>query len=258
MFRKMRGYGLAAVAIALGAVAGSPVQAQSQSPMWTWSGFYAGVNVGWGFGEKSGDLADMAGYGAAVADGRVLRTLGLRPDGVIGGGQIGYNWQSNAAVYGIEADLQASGMKDRTAVVAPATFPILPSETSAEDRLKWFGTFRGRFGFTPAERSLLYLTGGLAFGRVADNASVGFLFPGGGYDGYAASARSQTKAGWTLGGGGEFAWTDNWSFKVEYLYVDLGSTVLRLEDTAVPGNFIDYRFEHRDHIVRVGVNYRPK
>jgi outer membrane immunogenic protein len=223
---------------------------------WTWSGPYAGVNLGWGFGAQTGDLSGANVSSPALTDGRIPQAFGVRPDGAIGGGQIGYNWHRGVLVYGLEADLQASRIRDSVSVTVPAIFPVLSSQSTAEERLNWFGTVRGRFGLTAAERSLFYLTGGLAYGRVTNSASIGFPFPGGGFDGLLVGARSSTKMGWTLGGGGEFAWDNNWSLKAEYLYVDLGSDTVRLNDVFIAGEFVDYRFKHSDHILRIGINYR--
>jgi outer membrane immunogenic protein len=229
------------------------------APAWSWNGVYLGVNVGWDWGEPTGDRGAFfpGGIGLAVADGRVPGTLDVRPDGAIGGGQIGVNWQTGPVIFGLEADIQASGIREeRNFTVAGPGFPALPAQITAEERIRWFGTARARLGVTPVERALLYVTGGFAYGSVDSNVRIAFPFPGGGFDGDFSGGRSGTKTGWTAGGGFEYAWDNNWSVKAEYLYIDLGSDTVRLIDPNIPDDFVDYRFRHRDHIVRAGINYK--
>ena len=111
---------------------------------------------------------------------------------------------------------------------------------------------RARLGFTPLNDLLLYGTGGLAYGGVRNSASLA-LTPLG--DGNYAGATSETRVGWTAGVGGEYAFANSWSVKLEYLYVDLGTTGVQMTDPGRPNTFIDYGFRHRDNIVRVGLNY---
>jgi outer membrane immunogenic protein len=124
---------------------------------------------------------------------------------------------------------------------------------AGSERLDWFGTVRGRVGIAPINNLLLFGTGGFAYGRVEDAATLLFIPPA---DGNYAGMTSQTKVGWTAGAGAEYAFWRNWSVKLEYLYVDLGATDVLMSDPTRPGQSIDYRFQHRDNIVRVGVNYK--
>ena len=237
----------------------APAKAPSYvTPTWSWAGFYVGVNAGWGWGKPTGDLGAFSPVvAAAVADGRIPGALDVKPDGAIGGGQIGVNWQTGVVVFGLEADIQGSGIREeRNFTIAGPGFPALPAQITVEERIRWFGTARARFGVTPVERALLYVTGGLAYGNVDSNVRIAFPFPGGGFDGDFSGGRSGTKTGWTAGGGFEYAWDSNWSVKAEYLYIDLGSDTVRLIEPNLPGDYVDYRFHHRDHIVRAGINYR--
>jgi len=143
---------------------------------------------------------------------------GTKPSGVLGGLQAGYNWQSGAIVYGIEGDLQLNSADD---TFAPWKFSN-----------PWFGTVRGRIGYA-FNNILLYGTGGLAFGELKGQAF--------------GVSESHSSVGWTAGVGAEFALNQNWSAKVEYLYVDLSDKNFTL--TGVPNG---YNFS----TVRVGVNYR--
>ena len=209
------------------------------------------------------------------------------PRGVIGGGQIGYNWQREMVVVGVEADFQGSGQKgsfDALCAGAPEglqdgvctpghrgdnTFdPALPVAFNLAQKLDWFGTMRGRIGLAATPRVLLYGTGGLAYGHVSTSGSISATNVGGfpGADGgtftpvAASFASSTTKVGWTAGAGVEAAFADNWSAKLEYLYVDLGtvSGSLATPVIALSGAplVVGYRSHVTDNILRFGVNYR--
>jgi outer membrane immunogenic protein len=139
------------------------------------------------------------------------------PSGFSGGVQAGYNWQSGNLVFGVEGDLEANGADD---TFAPWKFSN-----------PWFGTVRGRVGYA-LNNVLFYGTGGLAFGETR-----GETF---------GLSESHTTAGWTAGVGAEFGFAQNWTAKVEYLYVDLSDA--RFSITGLPNA---YQF----NLVRVGVNY---
>ena len=140
-----------------------------------------------------------------------------KPSGFVGGVQAGYNWQSGAWVFGAEGDIQASGAQD---TFAPWKFSN-----------PWFGTVRGRVGYA-LNNILFFGTGGLAFGELR-----GETF---------GLSESHTTAGWTVGAGAEFGVIQNWTAKIEYLYVDLSDS--RFTITGVPNG-------HRFGLVRAGVNY---
>lgn len=140
------------------------------------------------------------------------------PSGFNGGIQGGYNWQYGQFVFGAEADFQASGASDRFAVWKFSN--------------PWFGTLRGRAGFA-MNNILIYGTGGLAYGNVrAETLNL---------------SESRWAAGWTLGAGAEMGITQNWTAKVEYLYVSLNDNQFAL--TGLPNG---YQFS----VVRLGVNYK--
>jgi outer membrane immunogenic protein len=165
--------------------------------VYNWTGFYAGLNLGYEWGKVTDSSID--------------------PSGVAGGGQIGYNWQSGQFVFGVETDIQASAADD---TFAPYKFSN-----------PWFGTLRGRAGFA-INNILLYGTAGLAYGDL--KAEFGGL------------DESKTLVGWTGGLGMEVGFAPNWSAKVEYLYMDLGSRAYTL--TGVDNGL------HASYL-RLGVNY---
>jgi len=140
-----------------------------------------------------------------------------KPSGFVGGVQGGYNWQTGPWVFGVEGDIQATGAED---TFAPWKFSN-----------PWFGTVRGRGGYA-LSNILFYATGGLAFGELR-----GETF---------GLSESHTNVGWTAGVGAEFGLTQNWSAKIEYLYVDLANS-----NYTITGMSNGYRFG----TVRAGVNY---
>ena len=145
------------------------------------------------------------------------------------GGQLGYNWQTANWVFGIETDAQWTGQKGSTTVLCPVAgcFPTAVAAgtgvgAALSDKLEWFGTFRGRGGILVTPSVLLYVTGGLAYGSLQTEVALsGFTATG--IPVTAIGSRSSDKFGWTIGGGIESMFAANWSAKIEYLYMDLGS-----------------------------------
>jgi len=140
-----------------------------------------------------------------------------KPSGFSGGIQAGYNWQVGPWVFGVEGDIVASGAED---TFAPWKFSN-----------PWFGTVRGRIGYA-LNNILFYGTGGLAFGELR-----GQTF---------GLSESHTNAGWTAGVGAEFGLTQNWSAKIEYLYVNLADSYFTITGMS---------HGHQFGLVRAGVNY---
>jgi outer membrane immunogenic protein len=155
------------------------------APAYNWSGFYAGINGGGGWGSSSWDSPPT---GDSDLSGGVI------------GGTLGVNYQVNQVVFGLEGDIDWSNIKGTTVTNCPL---------GCQTRNDWLGTIRGRAGFA-FDRFLPYVTGGAAFGDIKASTPG---FAGG----------SATKAGWALGAGLEFAVAGNLTAKVEYLHVNLGS-----------------------------------
>ncbi len=206
--------------------------------VYNWTGFYAGVNVGIGLGRNLNreTIPDL------LIDSSSTAYLG--PLGAIGGAQVGFDKQWGDLIVGLEADIQASGQKDRACTMA--CVPVFSYQV--QQQTDWFGTVRGRVGLATGP-VLSYVTGGFAYGNVKTGASL--------FTGTLATINSnETRTGWTVGSGVEAALAGNWTAKLEYLYVDLGTTA-RLFSNAVglnAGSFITS--DIREHIFRVGVNYR--
>ena len=238
---------------------GYPVKAPPQViiPVFSWTGFYLGANVGYG-GDKfrypfdaTGDFGDFD----FDADG----SFKLNSSGFFGGGQIGYNYQfDNSWVVGVEADFQWSGIEGEISgngnvfvndnLEGGASF-------SAGSEVEWFGTIRGRLGYA-WDKVFLYGTGGAAYGKVKSHGNLDVWGDDGiSLDGFPLSAStSDTQWGWTVGAGLEYALTNNWTFKTEYLYVDLGSqSLLDIDEQGFAAN-IDV--ETKFHTIKAGLNYK--
>jgi outer membrane immunogenic protein len=169
----------------------------------------------------------------------------VSPAGAVGGAQIGLNWQPSANwLLGIEADIEDSGQSDTVCLIYCR--PGVVGYT-IENKLPWFGTLRGRVGFV-ADETLFYATGGLAFGRVETNGTAVNGLPAIG------GSVSETRTGWTAGAGIETALFGNWTGKIEYLYIDLGTQSLLVVDASGDNDL--FTTTVRDNIVRVGLNYR--
>jgi outer membrane immunogenic protein len=185
-------------------------------------------------------------------------------NGVVGGGQVGYNWQfSPWLVFGIETDIQASDVHDtvNSAAGVVDTFGSHLQSATSTKSVDWYGTVRGRVGVAPFIPNLLiYGTGGFAYGGV--NHGVGFADNGAGlipaFGSIATAQYDSTSTGWAAGGGIEWSPTGfpAWSVKVEYLYVDLGNT--NISGVSVGGNPVygaTYSSPTRFHTVRAGLNW---
>jgi outer membrane immunogenic protein len=227
-------------------------------PAWSWSGFYGGVNGGYGWGD------DPVSFSAANAAAAVYFTGAAVPGGVntksaggLFGVQLGYNWQMTPQfVFGFETDFDWADI-DGAGSVATTAAGFAPFTTSASQTLSWLGTARGRLGVT-FDRALIYATGGLAYGRTSLSTSIVGLVGGAcGPAGLCAGASSAGwQTGWTVGGGIEWGITPALSLKAEYLHYDLGSRSLVQFDPTIPGTLFASSANFSGDIVRAGLNYR--
>lgn len=250
-------------------------------PVCMWCGFYIGVNAGYGWGNdgninfnpsgtQNGVFVDGPAQLAAQLAG--LGPLGTTGKGFLGGGQIGYNYQSGQLVWGIETDFDGahiSGSGVGSANVPVAGFPPFGVQTSTvgSQSLDTFGTLRGRLGYTPWNQSLFYATGGLAYGKATSSVGISQIETGAGAtDTFTSSAGSASKylVGWTVGAGWEWAFAPNWSVKAEYLYYDLGNlnysanTITGISGGGVPFSTVGVApsTEFKGSIFRLGLNWK--
>jgi outer membrane immunogenic protein len=246
--------------------------------LYSWEGLYLGANAGydWGGGSnldpgasgvQTGVFLDGPAQLAAQLAG--LAPLGLNTKGSLGGGQLGYNWQAGALVWGIETDFDGthiSGSATRVSNNPVIGFPPLSVQTllSGSQSLDTLGTLRGRIGWTPIDRNLFYATGGLAYGHASSSISTSQLeFLG---DTFTSSSGTvaKTLSGWTIGGGWEWALTADWSIKTEYLYYDLetlhyaASPIVGIAFAGPPFTLTTFNpsTEFKGSIFRAGLNWR--
>jgi outer membrane immunogenic protein len=249
-------------------------------PAFNWSGFYIGGNVGFGAGKADTDFnaapvtvnTDLGAPPGAVTVPGFVGSEPTHLSGIIGGGQIGYNWQfSPNWVVGVEADIQASGQKGSRLFANAFSFPAQPvpvvpvtgtALTDYEAKISWFGTVRGRIGYA-WDRVMVYATGGLAYGEVKlDGArTVSGTISATPFSIAHAIGHSQVNTGWTVGAGAEVALGGNWTGKFEYLYMDLGSlndpdAQILVTVNSVSGGQTFTHTNYTDNIFRVGLNYK--
>jgi outer membrane immunogenic protein len=249
------------------------------SPPPIWQGFYVGINTGgaWSAGGQQ--------YGTTIArtnllDESLVQTGGpswgmpSNYGGVVGGGQIGYNYRLNSIfVAGLETDFQGSSINGHSSAIS--TYPEYPNPQSPDGiwspstataysatAVDWWGTVRGRIGAIPLpsmSNLLVYATSGFAYGGVrATNTMTTVVEPLLGA-GFARYNYNDTRVGWTAGGGAEWQFTPNWSLKAEYLYTDLGSARGYAMGRGVTHPLFVNSFSstnaYRFNTVRLGVNY---
>jgi outer membrane immunogenic protein len=228
-------------------------------PVYNWTGFYIGGNVGYSWG-RSRDTATLTnGAGTVLFTDIASRNM----DGVVGGGQAGYNWQTSSWLFGLEADFQGTGQRGDHVFTCPigvctpttgvvSVFPGPAVPVALSQKLEWFGTVRGRVGVAVVPTVLLYATGGLAYGDVKTSATVA---------GLGTTSSDNIRVGWTVGAGVEAAIGNSaWTAKLEYLYMDIGRSAGTFATTtgALGGGTLVATYNSRitDNIVRAGLNYR--
>jgi outer membrane immunogenic protein len=218
-----------------------PVKAPARTPVevaYNWTGFYIGAHVGGVWGNKDLNRVSLPGIPNAP------EPFGSHDvSGVIGGGQIGFNWQTGRLVLGIEAQVSWTNA-DGEHVIQPA------QDTRARTELNWFGTAAVRVGYT-WDRALIYLKGGAAWideDYFLSQVQTGELL----------ATASETRWGWMVGAGVELALSGNWSAKLEYNYMDFGNELRDFTFTpALGGTFCcGVNIEQHLHVVKFGINYR--
>jgi outer membrane immunogenic protein len=243
----------------------APVYLKTPPVLYTWAGFYGGANGGWvgSAGNTitlTGTDTGTAGLGSMLANGVIPGSLNLGYSGFLGGGQVGYNWQSGNWVLGLEGDLDWVSAKSSAVfpdcVLPPPLNGLAPPLTvNAARELDWLGTVRGRIGYTPTAPFLLYATGGLAVGE--HKLGIGLVDTTAAPPANLFGQTSSTSVGWTVGAGAEWMFARQWSVKAEYLYVDLGniSSTISYAYPTGQNSTLTATVRDRDNIVRGGVNY---
>ncbi len=249
------------------------------APVYNWTGFYAGLNAGVGWSGNDVNTSGWPVYAnpanidapaqAAASASAATASIPTSTTSFIGGGQIGYNYQMNTWVVGLEADIDGLSPSSQTNTVQVGA-PISGSsgfnfsDDTATRTLNYLGTVRGRVGFLVTPALLLYGTGGLAYGDAGLTTNVfqartprRFDDPPSG-----SASSSETRFGWTLGAGAEWMFLPNWSARAEYLHYDLGSlnndfsisTVSRRRGVSFT-TAVSSRAQISGDVVRIGVSY---
>ncbi len=202
------------------------------APVYNWSGVYIGINGGWGFGTAKWTVPPTALFPLG-------QSSQLNDNGGVIGGTLGVNFQTGAFVFGAEGDWDYSGINTSTTATICTVFGTCQTGNN------WLSTLRGRFGFA-SDRILFYGTAGGAFANMQTTLN--------------GNTNTKTQAGWTAGVGVEAAFAENWTAKIEYLYVGLGN-VSGLCTSAVctgnnGGNFVPATVSLTENLVRFGINYK--
>ena len=220
------------------------------TPAYNWSGFYVGAHLGWGWSHTDSDAFDSVGTPSGSSSST--------HNGVIGGGQIGYNFMiAPAWLLGVEADISGSDIGgDSTACSATGC-------ATSHRKLNDFGTVRGRLGYAWSN-FLVYGTGGYAWSESETDRTIVCVVAGGGVcpggpspsalTGMTAHA-SGSQGGWTAGGGAEWGFLPNWTARLEYLHLQFDNVG---RDFSYPGFPTAFRHTNANDgvdIVRAGVNY---
>jgi outer membrane immunogenic protein len=245
--------------------AGPVYKAPPPVPVWTWSGFYIGLQGGggWGTSDDSLTAVSLTEPGASLTfpvTPAGLATNNLATSGVFGGADAGINWQTGPLVLGVEGDINWSnidGTGNCSSLFGFLSVPVF--QASCNTKMPWFATATGRIGMT-VDHALMYVKGGAAWAEFDHNITTGATTLGPGIVG-PTYAVSDNRFGFTVGAGVEYALSSNWSAKLEYDYMDFGTKNLALTPTTLGlfapiaiGLNVDDR--ERVQLIKAGLNYR--
>ncbi len=234
-----------------------PVPTASPSlPSFTWTGLYAGGQIGYGVGDNEGWMSWATAQGQSGQS-----NLSRSAQGVIGGAHVGYNQQFDRVVLGVEGSVDGATLTKNMLILAPSIvgqaltggFPVGGNVTgTVQSGIQ--GSVRARAGYALG-RMLPYVTGGVAFGSFQTDAQV-FGTDLDGVTNFAASGtKSATRVGWTLGAGLEYAVNNHWSLRAEYRYTDFGHLAIATDPSAIDAAFaLDRKLDQ--HQVQVGFSYK--
>jgi outer membrane immunogenic protein len=202
------------------------------APMFSWTGFYIGGHVGYGWG--SNDFTDTT-----AALGPAGTTYGNDTDGFLGGLQAGFDYQfAPNWVLGIEGQVSWTNIDGST------SYATAPAATFSND-MNWLSSVTGRLGYTGGNW-LLYGKGGVAWADLDQTIATGL----------ASVTNSQTRTGWTAGGGLEYAFAPGWSAKIEYQYYDFGKDTYSFAPVAGIGVPASFDVDSQIHTIKAGLNWR--
>jgi outer membrane immunogenic protein len=213
-------------------------------PVWSWTGFYIGGHVGAGWGTTETTLTSFPGGPPGAFDFPIAQNS---RSGFLGGGQVGYNYQSGWAVFGVQGDIAGMDVKGTTPCI---------TEIACTSKSDWLATVSGRVGGVVGDRTLVYIKGGGAWLHTNQSATAPAGIDGIGGMTQLTSA-SSTSVGWLLGMGTEYAFSRNWTGFLEYDYMDFQAKNVALPLGALePGAVVNASVVNKLSIAKAGVNYK--
>jgi outer membrane immunogenic protein len=238
---------------AAGSAADMAVKAPYAAPIqiWSWTGFYVGAHAGAGWGTTESSI-DLAGLGGGLGLGGGVGSFPIAQNnksGFLGGGQIGYNFQSGWAVFGVQADIAGLDVKGTT----PCLFVA-----SCTGETNWLATVTGRVGGVVADKTLIYIKGGAAWLNSTHSMNLGALAGLGGAGALTGLSADSTALGWLLGFGAEYAITQNVSAFIEYDYMDFDKKTVGFNVGAAGLGALNVpvTVQTKLSIAKIGVNYK--
>ena len=210
--------------------AAPPAPIIAAAPIFTWTGFYVGAQVGYGWNANDNDIVLPTGFVVQSGD------FGDSGDGFLAGVHAGYNYQIGSFVIGVEGDVEGVfGDDDDDLVIVGPGGGVFTNYGFAGNALDWQGSIRARAGFA-FDRALIYATGGFAFAGVSD--------------GFGVLGNDDTLTGWTLGAGIEYAFTNNLTTRLEYRYTNYDGGDNFFDNVSLGSNDIEF------HTIRAGLSYK--
>lgn len=254
MIKKTLGL-LASAAVLLGtsqlaSAADLPVKSMmAPAPIWSWTGFYAGVHVGAGWGTTESTLTGFSVVPPVIPP--VAFSLPFSQNsrsGFLGGAQAGYNWQNGWAVFGVQADIAGMDVKGTTPCL------VILSCTGKSD---WLATASGRVGAVVLDRGLIYVKGGAAWLNTTHTVNLPIFAPG---TPNPLTSKESTTWGWLVGFGTEWMITRNWTAFIEYNYIEFDKkNEAFLINPALTAPFrvnVNADLTNKLSVAKVGVNYK--
>jgi len=227
--------GMTAPSFAADMAVKAPPPAPPPPPIFSWTGFYIGANGGWGSTHSCIDFVDFTGL--------VTRDACANRSGGLIGGQLGYRWQANQFVFGLEAQGDWANLSNTRVSVL---FPALSTRVETNG----IGLFTGQIGWAAWNAALLYVKGGAAVtGNRADIFTT--------INGVNLVSASSTRWGGTVGVGFEYAFSPNWSIGAEYDHLWMGTANNTFNGVNAPlATFVNNRISQDVDMVTLRVNYR--
>jgi outer membrane immunogenic protein len=224
-------------------------------PVFSWTGCYIGATAG--AVRSNADITWAPNPEGFAVGSSVVSALGnntIHQTGFTGGGEIGCNYQTGSFVIGAEGDWQYTNVNSTLTSTFAGAGILAPATATETVQSRWLATARGRAGFA-VDKWLFYVTGGAAFAEAKFSDNIAFAGSGT----FNAASSNDTRVGWVVGGGVEWAFDPHWTVKAEYLHADLGTvsfTSANSNPAVFPLSTINHSHRLTEDIGRIGVNWR--